>query len=84
MNNILKHFKPSASSQGTVNESTEQKDEIQEAISWYNTVLGFHVEGGDGNLCGSYCSTFILLHLIDILTSSYAYQGWSSPSKILT
>ncbi|KAK4264060.1 hypothetical protein QN277_029399 [Acacia crassicarpa] len=38
----------SLASQGTVNESTEQKDEIQEAILWYNTVLGFHVEGRDG------------------------------------
>ncbi|XP_054775724.1 kinetochore protein SPC25 homolog isoform X2 [Prosopis cineraria] len=34
---------------GTTNENTEQrKDEIQEVVSWYNTVLGFHVEGGHG------------------------------------
>ncbi|RDX60439.1 hypothetical protein CR513_61420, partial [Mucuna pruriens] len=29
-----------------LNESTEQKDETQEAISWYNRVLGIHVKGG--------------------------------------
>ncbi|CAL0327669.1 unnamed protein product [Lupinus luteus] len=28
--------------------SIEHKDETQEAISWYNRVLGFHVEGGHG------------------------------------
>lgn len=26
-----------------------QKREIQEAISWYNRVIGFHIEGGHGN-----------------------------------
>ncbi|KAI9108786.1 hypothetical protein K1719_020091 [Acacia pycnantha] len=35
-------------SEETMNGSTEGKDEILEAISWYNTVLGFHVEGGRG------------------------------------
>ncbi|XP_027903242.1 kinetochore protein SPC25 homolog isoform X2 [Vigna unguiculata] len=30
------------------NESNELKDEAQEAISWYNRILGFHVEGGHG------------------------------------
>lgn len=24
-------------------------DEVQEAILWYNRVLGFHIEGGHGN-----------------------------------
>ncbi|KAM6570062.1 hypothetical protein CsatB_018047 [Cannabis sativa] len=28
--------------------SQNDKDEIQEALSWYNRVLGFHVEGGHG------------------------------------
>ncbi|MED6105967.1 hypothetical protein PIB30_000758 [Stylosanthes scabra] len=36
-----------AASEGRSNESIEQ-DETQEAISWYNRVLGFHVEGGHG------------------------------------
>ena len=27
----------------------DSKEEIEEAISWYNEVLGFHVEGGHGN-----------------------------------
>ncbi|XP_017413100.1 kinetochore protein SPC25 homolog isoform X4 [Vigna angularis] len=35
-------------SEGELNESVEQKDETQEVISWYNTVLGFHVKGGRG------------------------------------
>ncbi|XP_054805178.1 kinetochore protein SPC25 homolog isoform X2 [Prosopis cineraria] len=35
----------SLASEGTMDGSSEQKDEILEAISWYNTVLGFHVEG---------------------------------------
>ncbi|BFG32513.1 hypothetical protein CerSpe_187870 [Prunus speciosa] len=26
----------------------DSKDEIQEAISWYNRILGFHIEGGHG------------------------------------
>ncbi|KAH1246205.1 Kinetochore protein SPC25 [Glycine max] len=30
------------------NESSEHRDEVQEAISWYNRILGFHVEGGRG------------------------------------
>ncbi|PON96692.1 Chromosome segregation protein Spc [Trema orientale] len=39
------------SQQSSVSEETDSqnvKDEIQEAISWYNRVLGFHVEGGHG------------------------------------
>ncbi|XP_028769952.1 kinetochore protein SPC25 homolog [Neltuma alba] len=43
---ILSEHSPD--SEGTMNGSTERKDEILEAISWYNTVLGFHVEGGHG------------------------------------
>ncbi|KAL2321796.1 hypothetical protein Fmac_026175 [Flemingia macrophylla] len=35
-------------SEGKLNESVEQKDETQEASSWYNRVLGFHVKGGCG------------------------------------
>ncbi|TKY55237.1 Kinetochore protein spc25 [Spatholobus suberectus] len=35
-------------SEGKLNESIEQKDETQEAISWYNRVLGLHVKGGRG------------------------------------
>lgn len=27
----------------------DSKEEIEEAISWYNKVLGFHIEGGHGN-----------------------------------
>ncbi|WVZ20640.1 hypothetical protein V8G54_007962 [Vigna mungo] len=30
------------------NESNELKDEAQEAITWYNRNVGFHVEGGHG------------------------------------
>lgn len=29
--------------------SQNNTDEIQEAISWYNMVLGFYIEGGHGN-----------------------------------
>ncbi|XP_062116186.1 kinetochore protein SPC25 homolog [Humulus lupulus] len=39
------------SHQSSVSEETgsqNDKDEIQEALSWYNRVLGFHVEGGHG------------------------------------
>ncbi|KAK7330520.1 hypothetical protein VNO77_24715 [Canavalia gladiata] len=32
--------------EGKLNESIEPKDETQEATSWYNRVLGFHVKGG--------------------------------------
>ncbi|KAI4336195.1 hypothetical protein L6164_014750 [Bauhinia variegata] len=38
----------SLASEGKTNEGLEHKDERQEAISWYNSVLGFHVEGGRG------------------------------------
>ncbi|WVZ09462.1 hypothetical protein V8G54_013992 [Vigna mungo] len=38
----------SQQSLGELNESVEQKDETQEVVSWYNTVLGFHVKGGRG------------------------------------
>ncbi|XP_061360385.1 kinetochore protein SPC25 homolog isoform X2 [Gastrolobium bilobum] len=34
--------------EGSLNESIEHKDETQEAISWYNRVLGFYVKGGRG------------------------------------
>ncbi|XP_057421534.1 kinetochore protein SPC25 homolog isoform X2 [Lotus japonicus] len=37
-----------AASEGKLNECIEQKDETQEAMSWYNRVLGFHVKGGRG------------------------------------
>ncbi|XP_040870856.1 kinetochore protein SPC25 homolog isoform X1 [Glycine max] len=30
------------------NESSEHRDEVQEAISWYNRILGFQIEGGRG------------------------------------
>lgn len=46
------HFVPStalAASEEKSNEEVECKGETQEAISWYNRVLGFHVEGGPGN-----------------------------------
>ncbi|PON72238.1 Chromosome segregation protein Spc [Parasponia andersonii] len=39
------------SQQSSVSEETDSqnvKDELQVAISWYNRVLGFHVEGGHG------------------------------------
>lgn len=39
------------SQQLSVSEETDGqngKDEIQEAITWYNMVLGFHIEGGHG------------------------------------
>lgn len=38
----------SLSSEGRLNEGIEHTDETQEAISWYNRVLGFHVKGGRG------------------------------------
>jgi kinetochore protein Spc25 len=38
-----------AASEEKSNEEVECKGETQEAISWYNRVLGFHVEGGPGN-----------------------------------
>ncbi|KAK4264367.1 hypothetical protein QN277_025557 [Acacia crassicarpa] len=41
-------YQQSPASEETMNGSTERKDEILAAISWYNTVLGFHVEGGRG------------------------------------
>ncbi|OIW00317.1 hypothetical protein TanjilG_27568 [Lupinus angustifolius] len=37
-----------AASEGKLNESIERVDEEQEAITWYNKVLGFLVEGGPG------------------------------------
>ncbi|KAJ1376649.1 Chromosome segregation protein Spc25 [Sesbania bispinosa] len=37
-----------AASEEKLNESIENTDETQEAISWYNRVLGFHVKGGRG------------------------------------
>ncbi|XP_062169497.1 kinetochore protein SPC25 homolog isoform X2 [Alnus glutinosa] len=37
-----------AASEEKSNEEVECKGETQEAISWYNRVLGFHVEGGPG------------------------------------
>ncbi|XP_044487355.1 kinetochore protein SPC25 homolog isoform X2 [Mangifera indica] len=37
-----------AISEGKTNQDTEWNEEIQEAILWYNRVLGFHVEGGPG------------------------------------
>ncbi|XP_027339336.1 kinetochore protein SPC25 homolog [Abrus precatorius] len=37
-----------AASKEKSNENIEYKDEIQGAISWYNRILGFHVEGGHG------------------------------------
>ncbi|KAF7838297.1 kinetochore protein SPC25-like protein [Senna tora] len=45
---LSQHSLALAASEGMTNGSTEQKEEIQEAISWYNRVLGFHVEGGHG------------------------------------
>lgn len=38
----------SLASEGRLNEGIEHTDETQEAISWYNRVLGFHVKGGRG------------------------------------
>lgn len=37
-------------SEGKLNGSIDHTDETQQAISWYNNVLGFHVRGGRGNL----------------------------------
>ncbi|KAB1223442.1 Kinetochore protein spc25 [Morella rubra] len=37
-----------AASEGRTNKDVEGKGETREAISWYNRVLGFHVEGGHG------------------------------------
>ncbi|XP_020225812.1 kinetochore protein SPC25 homolog isoform X2 [Cajanus cajan] len=44
---VSQHRLVLAASEQKSNESIEQ-DEVQEAISWYNRVLGFHVEGGHG------------------------------------
>ncbi|KAK7411093.1 hypothetical protein VNO78_02482 [Psophocarpus tetragonolobus] len=45
---ISQHRLVLAASELESNESSEHKDEIKEAISWYNKILGFHVEGGRG------------------------------------
>lgn len=54
----------------------ERKGQIQEAISWYNRVLGFHIEGGHGNQCNYV--PFILFSfssLILLLTRSFSCRG---------
>lgn len=43
------HKKVLAVSEQESNESSEHRDEVQEAISWYNRILGFQIEGGRGN-----------------------------------
>lgn len=45
---VSQHRLVLAASEQKSNESSEHKDEVQEAISWYNKILGFHVEGGHG------------------------------------
>ncbi|XP_059443555.1 kinetochore protein SPC25 homolog [Corylus avellana] len=45
---ISQHTLALAASERKSNEEVECKGETQEAISWYNRVLGFHVEGGPG------------------------------------
>lgn len=44
---IFSNIKTLAESEEEFNQ--DSKDEIQEAISWYNRILGFHIEGGHGN-----------------------------------
>lgn len=65
-----------AISEGKTNQDTEWNEEIQEAILWYNRVLGFHVEGGHGNQ--SDCAKIYkpcLARLICALTNSFASRG---------
>ncbi|KAK7350636.1 hypothetical protein VNO77_09474 [Canavalia gladiata] len=45
---VSQHRLVLAATEEKSNKGTEQKDETQEAISWYNRILGFHVEGGHG------------------------------------
>ncbi|XP_028237092.1 kinetochore protein SPC25 homolog [Glycine soja] len=45
---VSQHRLVLAVSEQESNESSEHRDEVQEAISWYNRILGFHVEGGRG------------------------------------
>ncbi|CAJ1974885.1 unnamed protein product [Sphenostylis stenocarpa] len=45
---VSQHCLVLAASEQKSKGSSELKDEIQEAISWYNRILGFHVEGGRG------------------------------------
>lgn len=45
--NTFSNIKTLAESEEEFNQ--DSKDEIQEAISWYNRILGFHIEGGHGN-----------------------------------
>ncbi|TKY73530.1 Kinetochore protein spc25 [Spatholobus suberectus] len=45
---VSQHRLVLAASEQKSNESSEHKDEVEEAISWYNRILGFHVEGGRG------------------------------------
>ncbi|KOM40451.1 hypothetical protein LR48_Vigan04g064900 [Vigna angularis] len=45
---VSQHRLVLAASEQKSNESNELKDEAQEVISWYNRILGFHVEGGHG------------------------------------
>lgn len=33
-----------------LNQSKEHREQIEEAISWYNSVLGFRIESGHGML----------------------------------
>ncbi|KAG5032016.1 hypothetical protein JHK85_015998 [Glycine max] len=47
---VSQHRLVLAVSEQESNESSEHRDEVQEAISWYNRILGFHVEGGRGSL----------------------------------
>ncbi|XP_031287765.1 kinetochore protein SPC25 homolog isoform X1 [Pistacia vera] len=45
---IFQHSRGLAISEEKTNQDTKRNGEIQEAISWYNRVLGFHIEGGHG------------------------------------
>lgn len=38
-----------ATYEGKGDQVTGRREEIQEAIAWYNEVLGFQIEGGHGN-----------------------------------
>jgi hypothetical protein len=47
-------FTALATSKETEHQDIDHKREIQEAMLWYNMVLGFKIEGGRGNLCNCF------------------------------
>lgn len=44
-----------SSSEHKETQESDCRSEIQEAISWYNRVLDFHIEGGHGMIIKVFC-----------------------------